>query len=181
MKIMKKIHPIELNSMIIKEEEFDFIFSEIKKKLNKDIKGIKKIYQATIDGAEPINFHSKSDNIPNTLTLIKSAGNKRIGGFTSSTWDSSNKYKSDKNAFIFSIESHNIYNACHSDNAIYCGNKYGPIFGNGFDIWVEGNALNNQGLTTYSAIYGHKGEFLEVYYPKFTKALEIETFQILLF
>ena len=37
-------------------------------------------------GGEPINFHNKCDNIPNTLVLIKSEGNRRFGGFTPITW-----------------------------------------------------------------------------------------------
>ena len=89
-------------SVIIQKNEFDFIINEIKAKIKKEIKEIKKIYQATIDGGEPINFHSKCDNIPNTLILIKSSGNRRFGGFTSVTWESSSNsiWKDDKNCFF---------------------------------------------------------------------------------
>ena len=57
-------------SVIIEENEFDFIRKEIETKINK-IKKIKRLYQATIDDEEPINFHSKCDNIPYTLTIMK--------------------------------------------------------------------------------------------------------------
>ena len=66
----------------MKENEFNLINLAIKSRLNKEVKELKKIYQATIDGDGAINFHSKCDNIPNTLVLIKSAGNRRFGGLT---------------------------------------------------------------------------------------------------
>ena len=80
------------NSIIMKEKEFDMIHFAIKSRLNKEIKELKKLYQATIDGDSPINFHSRCDNIPNTLIIIKSARNRRFGGFTAQVWDSSEKY-----------------------------------------------------------------------------------------
>ena len=56
-----------------------------------------------MDGDGPINFHTKCDGISNTLILIKSAGNRRFGGFASQTWESSsNEYnKDDINSFFF--------------------------------------------------------------------------------
>ena len=65
--------------------------------MNKDIKEIKKLYQTNIGGDGPINFHSKCDNIPNTLTIIKYTGNRRFGGFITEVLESltSSKYKDD--------------------------------------------------------------------------------------
>ena len=62
------------------------------------------MYQAIIDGDSPLNFYSRCDNIPNILTLIKSSGNKRFGGFASECWKfpSSYAYKDNINAFLFS-------------------------------------------------------------------------------
>ena len=65
-------------SVIMKENEFEMINLAIKSRINKEIKELKKLYQATIDGDGTINFHSRCDNIPNTLVLIKSAGNRRF-------------------------------------------------------------------------------------------------------
>ena len=75
-------------SVIMNENEFDLIHLAIKSRINKEVKELKKLYQATIDGDGAINFHSRCDNIPNTLVLIKSAGNRRFGGFTSAQWSS---------------------------------------------------------------------------------------------
>ena len=74
-------------SVIMKENEFNMISLAIKSRMNKEIKELKKLYQATIDGDRAINFHYKCDNIPNTLVFIKSAGNRRYGGFTSQVWN----------------------------------------------------------------------------------------------
>ena len=56
-------------SVILKENEFDMIHLAIKSRLNKEVKELKKLYQATIDGDGAINFHSRCDNIPNTLVM----------------------------------------------------------------------------------------------------------------
>ena len=71
---------------------------------------MKKLYQATIDGDDAFDFHSKCDNILNTLVIIKSAGNRRFGGFTSKAWKSlsNGKYIDNKNAFLFSLDKQKI-------------------------------------------------------------------------
>ena len=67
------------NSVIINNvKEFNIIILAIKSSINKEIKEIKKLYQTTIDGGEPNNFHSKCDNIHNTLTIIGTKGNIKI-------------------------------------------------------------------------------------------------------
>ena len=94
----------------MKVNEINLINSAIKSRLKKEIKELKKLYQATIDGDRAIDFHPKCDNIPNTLALIKSAGNRRFGGFTIHVWESSNgQYKDDKNTFLFSLDKQRIY------------------------------------------------------------------------
>ena len=106
--LKKRIENLE-NEM--KENEFDLIHLAIKSRLNKEVKELKKLYQATIDGDGGINFHSRCDNIPNTLVLIKSAGNRRFGGFTTVQWSSpsSYEYKDDPNAFLFSLDKQKFY------------------------------------------------------------------------
>ena len=140
-----------IKSVIMQKDEFDFIKSEIKNKLNKKIKEIKKLYQATVDGGEPVNFHLKCDNIPNTLVLIKSSGNRRFGGFTSVNWESSsnNIWKDDKNAFLFSLDKKKIYSYKNDGKAILCYKNQGPCFGYGYDIGIEGNPLKEKLLYTY--------------------------------
>jgi hypothetical protein len=62
------------------------------------------LYRGTRDGFEANDFHSKCDDHPNTLTIIKASGSSYIfGGFTSVHWDRTSDYKSDPNAFLFSL------------------------------------------------------------------------------
>ena len=131
------------------EDEFKLINLGIKNRLNKKVKGLKKLYQALIDGDDVINFHSKCDNIPNTLVLIKSAENRRFGGFTSIPWTSSekNEYKDDPNAFLFSLDKQRIYSYKKEGNAIYNDKNYGPWFGNE-DIQINPHCIENKGITT---------------------------------
>ena len=140
----------------MEENEFDFIRKEIETKINK-IKKIKKLYQATIDGEEPINFHSKCDNIPYTLTIFKSEGNRRFGGFITQTWDSYSDFKNDEKAFLFSLDKKKIYKIKRYDRAIWCDKSYGPIFGrnsggvfgNSHDICICFHPLTKNHAHTY--------------------------------
>ena len=92
------------------EEEFDMVTSAIKRTMNKEIKEIKKLYQASKDGGgDPAIFHQKCNNIPNTLVLIKSRGNRRFGAFVSLCWKSDGKTTTDKHCFIISLDKKKIY------------------------------------------------------------------------
>ena len=106
------IYP-EIKSVIIEKKEEDFVLSEIEKRMNKKIKKIKKIYQATIDGGDTKNFHLRCDFVPNTLVLIKSLAQRRFGGFTPIPWRSENivaEIKDNRNqTFIFSLDNKKVY------------------------------------------------------------------------
>ena len=151
-------------SVIMKENEFDLIHLAIKSRLNKEVKELKKLYQATIDGDGGINFHSRCDNIPNTLVLIKSAGNRRFGGFTSVQWTSptSSEWKDDPNAFLFSLDKQKIYPYKNDKHAIYCYKDYGPGFGGGRDMAIDQHGIQEKHLFTYesnsSSSYNYNGD-----------------------
>ena len=140
----------------MKEEEFEFIKKEIKEKNNSKIKKIKKIYQATIDGGESRDFHNKCDNIKNTLVLYESKGQRRFGGFTSESWESNDKQKSDKNCFLFSLDNKKIF--CVQDGNYYkigCSKNLGPSFvQNGtYCIELYENAFGERSLRTCENIH----------------------------
>ena len=140
-------------SVIMKENEFDLIHLAIKSRLNKEVKELKKLYQATIDGDGAINFHSRCDNIPNTLVLIKSAGNRRFGGFTSAQWSSSSsgEFKDDPNAFLFSLDKQKIYSYKKDGKAIFNFKGYGPTFGAGHAIWIHHHGIQEKHLYTFES------------------------------
>ena len=145
-------------SVIMQENEFNIINLGIKNRINKKIKEIKKIYQATIDGDTSSDFHSKCDNIPNTLILFKTEGNRRFGGFTTIPWTSeeNGKYLDDKNAFLFSIDKQRIYPLKSNEKGVYHHKNYGPCFRNEscWDIYIYDHCIENkQFLTNESSTY----------------------------
>ncbi len=175
-------------SVIMKENEFDLIHLAIKSRLNKEVKELKKLYQATIDGDGAINFHSRCDNIPNTLVLIKSAGNRRFGGFTTAQWSShaSGEYKDDPNAFLFSIDKQKIYSYKKNGKAICNRKDYGPIFGGAYDISIYPHVIQEKHLYTWeshsSCSYNYNGDnnaLSEDGKGSFIYAAEYEVFQVI--
>ena len=157
-------------SVIMKEEELNFINQALKFRINKEVKEIRKLYQATVHGDSANSFHSKCDEIPNTLVIIKSAGNRRFGGFTTKKWSSEDKYYyvTDKNAFLFSLDKQKIYpyngkeNYNSGENQKYAIGKYkhsGPMFG-GYYIYNNNNYVNNFDIFIYSnCIQGEKSSY----------------------
>ena len=147
------------NSVIMDNSDLDFIKSAIESIMNNKIKKIKKLYQAAVDGDDPSIFHSKCDNISNTLTVIKSKGNRKFGGFTRQIWDKSSGFKKDEKAFLFSLDKKKIYKikSGKEDKAIWCGDNYGPIFGcnsggifgYSHDICISQNPIKQKHLHTY--------------------------------
>jgi hypothetical protein len=108
------------------------------------------LYRGTRDGFGAANFHFECDNHSNTLTIVKALDSSYIfGGFTSITWDSTSEYKSDPNAFLFSLTNKDNQPSkmrqINTTNSIYCYSGYGPIFGGGFDIHICNNANTTMG------------------------------------
>jgi hypothetical protein len=122
------------------------------------------LYRGTRDGFGSDDFHSKCDGHSNTLTLLKAKGSGYIfGGFTKVRLDSSSKYKSDPNAFLFSLinKDNNPVKMKIDPNrhqyAIYCDSSYGPTFGGSHDICI-GNHSNTK-MKSYSNLgltYSHR-------------------------
>ena len=185
--INKELSYILFKSSIMKLGEANFIFSEIEKRMNKSIKGLNKLYQASIDGGEPINFHKKCDRFSNTLVLIKSKGKRRFGGFTPIPWKSKGGFIEDKKnqTFVFSLDNKKIYNLISIyQEAVYHHEDYGPRFG-WKDIIIEGNPIENYKLRSIPDDYDYNGdkhplsESDDSYNNGYIKALEYEVFEVL--
>jgi hypothetical protein len=111
------------------------------------------LYRGTRDGFAVANFHSKCDNHSNTLTIVKANGSSYIfGGFTSINWDCSSGWKSDPNAFLFSLTNKDNkpckMRQINTAQSIYCGSGYGPTFGGGHDIFICNAANTIAGSTS---------------------------------
>ncbi len=102
------------------------------------------LYQASVDSFRASSFHSKCDQISNTLTVIKSKKyNFIFGGFTTAQWNqNTNSYITDTDAFLFSLV--NAYNTSvkmlPNNPSIYSHYNQGPTFGYGHDIYLPDNS-----------------------------------------
>ena len=86
------------------------------------------LYKATIDGDRAEVFHKKCDGAKSSLVLVKSANDKRFGGYTTRDWKGNSIEKKDNNAFVFSLDKMKIYDIIPGEDAIGCYPKYGPVF-----------------------------------------------------
>lgn len=154
------------------------------------------LYRGSRDGFKSSNFHANVDNIPNTIVIIKQKNKDSVfGGVTSVAWDSSSGYKSDTNAYLFSIRrvgsntnGINQIMVKDSSKALYCNRNFGPYFGTG-DLKIVNNpqglfAMNQMtACMSYYCPDGFDQASSAVYY--FTgqsdwfgfKAQDIEVFQ----
>lgn len=100
------------------------------------------IYKATKDGFDSNDFHRLCDGKKNTVVLIKSAEpNSRVfGGYTTKEWDRTNKFTSDRHAFVFSISERKKCAIKDEDRAIFKYSEAGPVFGEGYDIFICSNS-----------------------------------------
>ena len=119
----------------------------------------KLLYRATRDGDSHDNFYSKCNEAPN-IAFIKINDGRIIGGYTTVPWKSeNNSFISDKEAFIFSInskEKYNLKSKLNGNNAIYHNLKYYCCcYGYcGDDLAVSENFLNKN--TSYCCGNGDK-------------------------
>jgi hypothetical protein len=117
------------------------------------------LYRASEHGFSADDFHSKCDNHANTLTVIKTTNGNIFGGYTEQLWNHTIGYKTDKNAFIFSlvnIDRNPIKMKIKTPHyAIWCDVSYGPFFGH-YDICILGGSNSNQNsLSDLGRSYQH--------------------------
>jgi len=134
------------------EQNLVFIEKEIEKQLKMNVIRYDLIYKASRDGDKSESFHSKCDNIKNTLIIIKSTTGKIFGGFTTQLWNHSG-YVNDPLAFAFSINNQKIYNIIDNKSgnyAIYSNNLYGPCFGEGTDFGLYSGCIDKNSNWCYN-------------------------------
>ena len=180
----------DVDSIIFKKEENPFLFSKIKE-LNPNNRMIiyNLVYRATRDGDSAKNFHSKCDFIGPNLCLIKTKKGFIFGGFTYKGWkhmfkdikkdDPENGTElKDEKAFTFSINEKKIYkNGKINENAIYCNNKYGPVFKNNF-FKIYDECLKNGGICGKIEESNFEGQEKEYEFNGGEEKFEVEEFEV---
>jgi hypothetical protein len=142
-------------SIIVNDDEKEMVCKWIESS-NNSISSTELLYRLTRDGDSAQTFHSKCDGKGTTITFIKNYSNGfRFGGYTTASWTSNSGYKSDSNAFLFSLNNRKKFPLKNTSdsNAIYHNSSYGPTFGGGHDIYFgSGNwsSSNNASFNPYS-------------------------------
>ncbi|CAB4408033.1 unnamed protein product [Rhizophagus irregularis] len=116
----------------------------------------KLIYSSNKDGSDPMDFHAKCNYIRETITVVKVNTGQIIGGYNPVSWNIVNGgFYHSNDCFIFNISSPTtakIGRAKNSNNSIYCGSSYMPIFGGGNDLYIESNNRGSCYHNTYPNI-----------------------------
>ena len=112
------------------------------------------IYRGSRDGFNAKCFHTFCDDQGPTSVVCQAGGSGRIfGGETSQSWSKSNKFVSDKEVFLFSITESTKHAIKDRNHAIYCSSETGPIFGEGYDLFIAGgNSHKNEVCTSILGI-----------------------------
>jgi hypothetical protein len=105
------------------------------------------LWRGSRDGFSSSVFHERCDNKGATLTIIKSSDGYIFGGYLSVSWNSSGKYISDSQAWIFSLNLPLINIAkfkCKLPGYAAWGTSGNcPVFGGGHDIIVASDSNRN--------------------------------------
>ena len=147
----------------------ELIYSKI------NVHNLELLYRGSRDGFGSADFHSKCDNRPNTVSIIKTTKGYIFGGYTQVGWSNGGNegcYSNDSRAFLFSLVNRfkkpfisEVVNPCY---ALVCNSNFGPVFGNNPNDICISNYSNtttksySNGLSSFRApndIKNHSGYF----------------------
>jgi hypothetical protein len=163
------------------KQDFIFIKEIISKRLNKEIKEIKLMYKASSNGDNVNSFQDSCLLVQNILVLILTNKNKCFGGFTHSSFEI-NKYKYDPFAFLFSLDTKEIYPILskYEKMAINCYEDNFPIIF-GSDIYLGDCFFSNENNIAQEGYYDYtkskiKGDY-KLNGEKYFSVNELEVYQ----
>ena len=163
------------------KQDFIFIKEIISKRLNKEIKEIKLMYKASSNGDNINSFQDSCLLVQNILVLILTNKNKCFGGFTHSSFEI-NKYKYDPFAFLFSLDTKEIYPILskYEKMAINCYEDNFPIIF-GSDIYLGDCFFSNENNIAQEGYYDYtkskiKGDY-KLNGEKYFSVNELEVYQ----
>ena len=106
------------------------------------------LFSTTKDGDSSSTFHYYCDGLFPTVTVILDTSGRKFGGYTSQNWGASkvgDNYSRDQNAFLFNLGNKKKCKLIDKFDikAIYKGTEYGPLFGNGHDLYLANGCTGN--------------------------------------
>ena len=113
----------------------------------------KLLWKGSRDGFAVATFHARCDGLKPTLTIVHSNDGYVFGGYTSLPWNYvSGTYAQDLTAFIYSITQKYKCSEQKNSSSICCNGGYGPIFGNGHNLYIYDNSnANNSSYSNVSS------------------------------
>ena len=172
-------HLNNIESSIIRKFNFATVAIGIKEKLNKKIKEAKLLYRASRDG-DTTQFHSKCDGKQNTVTFVKANNGRKFGGFANQAFNTSNKWISDPNCFVFSLDYHECYYYNNNGYMIYGSSSYGPLWGSGNDLYLASGCRSNTTSNTIDDSFDYKGRTHALSGGTSFQAVDYETYELIL-
>lgn len=131
----------------------DILLSAHQKQILNDFYGVSDqrwdlIYQATRDGFESTTFHRLCDYQGPTMVVIRSTEGYLFGGYASKSWSPTAGYIDAPNSFLFLLTNANgnqptKFVCKKNSNALHGGIQYGPVFGNGNDLYINDKSNTN--------------------------------------
>ncbi len=148
---------LEQSSIVKTAKETSLIHTWI----NPKVKNLEfsQIYKGTKYNFSAEIFHKLCDNNSPTLILIECDNGARSGGYTTKNWSGDGQYKSDTNAFLFSLDYQKKYsiNSDETSKAIYCRSNLLCAFGNGYDLAILDQSKKFQSISNFPITYGGYG------------------------
>ena len=131
------------------------------------------LFRMSRDGKQCSEYHKLCDNKDNLLTIIETSSGKKFGGFSSKSWGVPNQFI--ERAFMFSLEKMKKYERLNNNNSKHDGSKYGPVFGNAWDVFIDGKMMTGLEQINQDSVFFKKFEMTE---KGAFGVKEIEVFQI---
>jgi len=124
-------------------EGIDLWFSEVNF-INKQLKRVSKemgglLYQAAKDGFGVSSFHGRTHGKGSSVTIVETKSGNVFGGYSYTSWYNSGSWRTSPGSFLFRLRpSMKVYDlkSSHKSYAIYTHGSYGPMFGNGHDLYI---------------------------------------------
>ena len=136
------------------------------------------LYRLTRDGDEFQTFHNLCDNKGITLLLVKLIDGNILGGYITKDWDNHSEWKSDQDAFVFSLTQNVkcITNSNYNYEAFYCYSGYGPYF----DSIRFHDKKMNEALICSDSYYNNSSNLYPGKKADFYKMQEVEVYKIII-